>query len=181
MSQMSEDEARTRALTGAEVAVIASARAKAHELYEGVRTPHRSCGIALAETFSLRSRPYQVLRRGGITGAGMCGAVQAGEMVLGEILGDPDPTGAVTAALREAMTWYREQVPTRIDRRQSPDYVCNNLTGQHGDFHSPARVGHCTSIASQVAELTAEALLRFGSEGSVTIAPLLAPLAEDDE
>jgi len=178
---MSEDAPTTRALTSAEVAVIASARDKAHELYEGVRTPHHSCGIALAETFRLPPRPYQALRRGGITGAGSCGAVQAGEMILGEILGDPSPTGAVTAALREAMTWYREQVPVRIDRRQSPDYICNNLTRQHGDFGSPARVAHCTSIAAQVAELTAEALLRFGPEGCVSIAHLLAPLAEDDE
>ena len=70
-----------------ELALIAAARRKAHILYEGVLTPHRSCGIALAETFGLPSRPYQALRRGGITGEGDCGSIRAGELVLGELLG----------------------------------------------------------------------------------------------
>ena len=82
-------------------------------------------------------------------------------MVLGELLGDASPTGKVTEALRDAVVWYQEQVPLRIDRQSSADYVCNNLTRQHGDFRNPSRVAHCTSIAEQVAELTAEALLRF--------------------
>lgn len=151
-----------RPLTDRERELIAAARAKADYLYAGVETPHRSCGIALAETFGLPSRPYQALRRGGITGEGMCGAIRAGEHILGELLGDPDPTGAVTDRLREAMIWYQEQYRARIDRGAAPDFICNNLTRQHGDFHGAARHAFCTSLAAQVAALTAEALLRFG-------------------
>ena len=136
----------------------------AHTLYEGTSTPHRSCGIALAETFGLPGASYQVLRRGGTTGCGTCGAVRAGEMVLGELLGDPSPTAPVTDALRAAVVWYQGEVPTRVDRRASPDFICNNLTRQHGEFHSAARAEHCTSIAAQVAELTAEALRRFAPD-----------------
>src|SRR6188472_4343478 len=86
--------------------LVEAAAEKAFLLYEGKVVPHRSCGIALAETFGLPTRPYQALRRGGITGKGACGAIRAGEHVLGELLGDPDPTGAVTPALRDAITWY---------------------------------------------------------------------------
>src|SRR6478735_5555659 len=97
----------TRDLTPEEQAYITAARDKAYVLYEGVKTPHRSCGIAIAETFDLPSRPYQALRRGGITGKGACGAIRAGEQVLGELLGDPDPGGAVTAELRAAISWFQ--------------------------------------------------------------------------
>lgn len=132
-------------------------------LYEGIRTPHRSCGIAIAETFGLPTRPYQALRKGGITGTGTCGAMRAGEQALGEILGDPDPTGVVTPALREAITWYQEAA-ARIDRGASPDTICNNLVRPLGDFAGPRRKAFCTSIAAEVAALTAEALVRFGGE-----------------
>src|SRR5258708_17312640 len=98
-------ESRDRALTPDEAAYVAAARDKAFVLYEGVRVPHRSCGIAIAETFDLPTRPYQALRRGGITGKGSCGAIRAGEHVLGELLGDPDPAGAATPALRTAIRW----------------------------------------------------------------------------
>src|SRR5437763_1805641 len=89
-----------------ELELIAAARERARLLYEGREVQHRSCGIALAETFGLPSRPYQALRRGGITGEGECGAVKAGELVLGELLGDPAPTGLVTPKLRQAMVRY---------------------------------------------------------------------------
>ena len=60
---------------------IDAARRTAFVLYEGVETPHRSCGIALAETFSLDTRPYQAFRKGGITGEGPCGSIQAGLII----------------------------------------------------------------------------------------------------
>ena len=63
-------ESSERELTADEAAYVASARDKAFVLYEGTRTPHRSCGIALAETFSLPTPAYQALRRGGITARG---------------------------------------------------------------------------------------------------------------
>jgi hypothetical protein len=152
-------ESSERALTPAEVAYVTAARDKAFVLYEGTRTPHRSCGIALAETFGLPTPAYQALRRGGITGTGTCGAIRAGEQVLGELLGDPSPTGAVTPALRDAVTWYQANYPARL--AVGPDIVCNSLVRPHGDFMGPARKAFCTNLASEVAALTAEALVRF--------------------
>ncbi|MBL0216875.1 MAG: C-GCAxxG-C-C family protein [Myxococcales bacterium] len=157
-------ESSERTLTPDEVTYVAAARDKAFVLYEGVRTPHRSCGIALAETFGLPTPAYQSLRRGGITGKGACGAIRAGEQVLGELLGDPSPTGAVTPALREAVTWYQEAWKAlRFAGQAAPDIVCDTLVRPHGDFLGPARKAFCTNLAADVAALTAEALCRFGS------------------
>ena len=150
-------------LSAEDAAYIAAARDKAFILYEGVRTPHRSCGIAIAETFSLPSRPYQALRRGGITGKGACGAIRAGEHVLGELLGDPDPTGTVTQVLREAIAWYQDAWLARL-RAGNPDIICDHLVRPHGDFAGAARKAFCTNIAADVAALTAEALCRFAPD-----------------
>src|SRR5262245_40216321 len=103
-----------RELVPCEQELIDRARETAHVLYEGKRVAHRSCGIALAETFGLPSRPYQSLRRGGITGEGECGAIKAGELVIGELLGDPDPRGPVTPPLRAAMIWYQGSIRRRL-------------------------------------------------------------------
>ncbi len=142
--------------------LIAAARRKAFILYEGKETPHRSCGIALAETFNLPTRPYQSLRRGGITGRGECGAIKAGELVLGEVLGDPDPAGKVTSQLRAAMVHYQKIVNERIDRGRATTTICNDLTGQFKEFDSPERQGFCTQLAAVVAECVAEAILEAG-------------------
>src|SRR5688572_32920277 len=115
---------------------------KAFTLYEGKVTPHRSCGICLAETFGLESKPYQALRRGGITGEGECGAIKAGELILGEYLGDPNPVGPVTPRLRAAAEAYRKAWRTRVDRGPggaSESIVCNTLTAPFGDFGGAAR------------------------------------------
>jgi len=153
----------TRELSPDEQAYVASARAKAFTLYEGLQVPHRSCGIAIAETFGVPSRPYQALRRGGITGKGACGAIRAGEQVLGELLGDPDPVGAVTPELRAAVTWFQDAWLTRL-RANNPDIICDHLVAPHGDFAGQARKAFCTNIAADVAALTAEALCRFSAE-----------------
>ena len=152
----------TRDLQPDERDYIEAARTTAFILYEGKQVAHRSCGIALAETFGLPHTPYQALRRGGITGEGYCGAMLGGELVLGQLLGDPNPAGAVTASLREAIGWYQRQLKQRIDLGRSPDTVCNNLTGQFDDFHGQARANFCTNLAAQVAATVAEALIRFG-------------------
>ena len=162
----------SRPLSEAEQAIVDAARRKAFVLYEGKQVPHRSCGIALAETFGLPTRPYQALRKGGITGEGDCGAIRAGELVLGELLGDPDPAGPVTPHLRAAVTWYQRAARDRIDRGSSPDIVCNNLTRQFGEFAGARRLEFCTSIAAEVAALTAEALIRFGDGTPPVIAPI---------
>lgn len=176
----SADDAASRPLTDDEARYVALARARAHTLYEGVRVRHRSCGIAIAETFGLPTPAYQALRRGGITGAGTCGALRAGEQALGELLGDPDPAGAVTPALRTAITWY-QAAADRIDRGGAPDTVCNNLVRPHGEFTGPRRVAFCTSLAAQVAALTAEALVRFapGVAAARPIAPIVPELPEE--
>jgi hypothetical protein len=155
-------ESSERALTPDEAAYVAAAREKAFVLYEGTRTPHRSCGIALAETFGVPTPAYQALRRGGITGKGSCGAIRAGEQVLGELLGDPSPTGAVTPGLRDAVTWYQQAWHARMFAGQAdPDVICDSLVRPHGDFMGPARKAFCTNLAADVAALTAEALCRF--------------------
>jgi hypothetical protein len=164
-----------RPLTDAERELVARARDKAFVLYEGKRVAHRSCGIALAETFGLPTRPYQSLRRGGITGDGECGAIKAGELILGELLGDPDPSGVVTPGLRAAITWYQREIRGRL-RDQSivttEDIVCNTLTRRFADFGGDDRKAMCTNIAAEVAAATAEALVRHG------VAFTVEPIAE---
>ncbi|HTR51139.1 MAG TPA: hypothetical protein VMJ10_10570 [Kofleriaceae bacterium] len=160
---MAESRPVDRALTTDETAYIAAARDKAFILYEGVRVPHRSCGIAIAETFALPTRPYQALRRGGITGKGACGAIRAGEHVLGELLGDPDPAGPVTPELRAAIAWFQDAWLARL-RGGNPDIVCDHLVRPHGDFAGPARKAFCTNLAADVAALAAEAIVRFAPE-----------------
>lgn len=154
--------------------LLAAARRKAFILYEGKRVPHRSCGIALAETFNLPTRPYQSLRRGGITGEGECGAIKAGELILGEYLGNPDPVGKVTPALGEAAAFYRSEWLRRVDRGKggaSGGIICNVLTAPFGDFQGEERQGFCTNIAAAVAEIVAETLVRFGVPFEITPIP----------
>ena len=161
----------TRDLTPEEQAYISAARQKAFTLYEGVKVAHRSCGIALAETFGLPTPAYQSLRRGGITGKGACGAIRAGEQVLGELLGDPDPTGAVTPELRAAVSWFQDAWLARL-RGGQPDIICDHLVRPHGDFAGPARKAFCTNLAADVAALAAEALCRFAPERRPAITPI---------
>lgn len=137
-------------------------RSKAFVLYEGARTPHRSCGIALAEAFDRPTAAYQSLRRGGITGQGTCGAVVAGQLLLGEFLGDPDPTGKVTPALRAAMTRYLQRVADELPRGASPDLVCDHLTAPHGEFTGHARHEFCTGLVARVAQLVDDTLREHG-------------------
>ncbi|PRP90525.1 putative redox-active protein [Enhygromyxa salina] len=133
-------------------------------LYAGERTAHRSCGIALAEAFDRPSAAYQSLRRGGITGQGTCGAVVAGQLLLGELLGDPDPTGSVTPPLRSAMTRYLERVESELDRGPSPTLICNDMTAAHGPFRGEARHRFCTAVVAQVAQLVDELAREHGVE-----------------
>lgn len=147
---------------------IEAARRRAHLLYEGVRTPHRSCGIAIAATFGLATTAYQSFRKGGITGAGPCGSIQAGLAVLGELLGDPDPTGAVTPALRAAAEDYERRWRQELFRdRLDPDIVCDHLTAPHGAFDGASRMAFCTHLAATVAALVAEVALRHGAEFTI--------------
>ncbi len=164
-AEVSSAEPGDRGLTSGEQAYVIAARQTAFTLYEGKLVAHRSCGIAIAETFGVPSRSYQALRRGGITGEGACGAIRAGEQILGELLGDPDPTGSVTPALRAAVNWYQQAWRRRIMPTQ-PDIICNNLVRPLGDFMGPVRARYCTHLAADVAELTAEALVRFAPSDS---------------
>lgn len=148
----------------ARMATPSAAKEKCRILYEGSQTPHRSCGIALAETFGRASSAYQSLRRGGLTGCGECGAIVGGRLVLGELLGDPDPTGAVTPALKSAMDAFEAHWPARVDRGAAPGdgIICNTLTGQFPEFRSPERHAFCTRLASEVAAAVVEAVETVG-------------------
>lgn len=141
--------------------LVAALRERARLLYEGKATPHRSCGIALAETFGRPTAPYQSLRRGGITGDGPCGAILAGQLILGEIFGDPDPTGPVTPVLRDAVRHYRAEIARRLSR-PGPIPTCDALLVVFPDFHAEPRKAFCTDLAATVAEVLAETVLRFG-------------------
>ncbi len=131
-------------------------------LYEGTQTPHRSCGIALAEAVGKPTAPYQSLRRGGITGQGTCGAIMAGQLLLGEFLGDPSPIGSVTPGLREAVARYQARVEAELDRGDSATTICNDMTAPHGDFKGPQRHAFCTGVVAQVAQLLDETLREHG-------------------
>jgi hypothetical protein len=148
-------------MTEADRELVAALRERARVLYEGKVTPHRSCGIALAATFGRPTAPYQSLRRGGITGDGPCGAIVAGQLLLGEIFGDPDPTGPVTPTLREATAHYRAEIARRLTGA-GPIPACNALLEKFADFQSEERKAFCTDIAATVAEVLAETVLRFG-------------------
>ncbi len=155
-------------LTDDELEIVERAKRKAYVLYEGKETAHRSCGICLSETFGLPTAPYQALRRGGITGDGQCGCILAAEMVLGQILGDPSPTAAVTPELREAITHFKLRWKETLDLGNSSDIICNHLTGQFDDFDTPERKQFCTHLASECAALVAETLLLSGVEVDIT-------------
>ncbi|KIG14145.1 hypothetical protein DB30_07071 [Enhygromyxa salina] len=116
----------------------------------------------MAESFDRPTAAYQSLRRGGITGRGQCGAIVAGQLLLGEFLGDPDPTGAVTPPLRAAMTRYLERVEDELDRGPSPTLICNDMVAPHGEFMGPARHHFCTAVVGQVAQLVDELLREHG-------------------
>ena len=150
------------ALNPEQEAIVHAAQRHARWLYEGRDTGHHSCGIAIASTAGVPTPPYQSLRKGGLFGAGPCGAVMAGRLVLGELLGDPDPTGSVTPRLREAMQFYDGQLAGRIDRKGVDSWMCADLTAPHGDFTGPTRALFCTAIAGDVAALVIETLLRAG-------------------
>ena len=132
----------------------------ANKLYAGIETPHRSCGIAIAETFDRATAAYQALRRGGLTGVGECGAIVAGRLVLGELLGDPDPTGPATPELKAAIVRFEALWRQRLDRGQAPgnSVVCNDLTSQFVTFRSHKRHAFCTNLATTIAECVALAL-----------------------
>lgn len=149
-----------RGLTPEEQERIATARRTAFRLYDGTETPHRSCGIAMAETFGRDTPPYQALRRGGITGHGPCGVALAGRLILGELLGDPDPAGPTTPALRHAMIDYEQRLPQRLRTA-----TCNALVADQGPFKGPQRHVHCTNLAAETAALLEEVLIRHGVGG----------------
>ena len=151
---------------------IAKARERGLLLYAGDVVPHRSCGIAIAETFGRDTIAYQSLRRGGLTGRGECGAVVAGRLVLGELYGDPDPSGATTAVLRRAIQQYETLIEARLNRGNaaSDARVCNDLSAQFTEFKSQERHDFCTGIAATVSEVVAEVIAT--ESGAIELPPL---------
>lgn len=153
--------------------LVAAVREKARVLYEGRQVPHRSCGMAIAETFDRDPRPYHALRRGGVTGVGHCGAVVAGQLVLGERFGYPDSTAPTSIQLREALTRFHAEVARRLPRGPGGSIVCNDLVSPFPDFHAEARGLFCTALTAQVAELVAEIVLDLGA--SLEVTPIRQP------
>lgn len=151
-----------RLLTPDEIDIVRAAREKAEILYEGRIVAHRSCGICLAETFGLPWRPYEILRKGGLTGEGSCGAIRAGEMVIGELLAPEESTDPPPDRMRVATEFYQRRWRERAERDGWGDSICNTLTAPLGDFMGDRRKGFCTNLAAEAAEIAAEALIRAG-------------------
>ncbi len=149
---------------------VDAARARADLLYRGEAVAHRSCGIALAETFGLPGASYQALRRGGLTGMGTCGALHAGLLVLGELLGDPDPAGPPTAELKSAAAAYRVWLAAELPG--SPEDSCNTRTREFADFAGRPRALHCTALAAAAAAGVAGVLWDLGRTVPLPQAPL---------
>ena len=155
----------TRPLTDREQARIEAARRGARLRYEGVVVPHRSCGIALAETFGRSTAPYQSLRRGGLTGHGECGTLVATRLIAGELLGDPDPGGPATPILRTVARELQERWGAWTGAGST--VVCNALVVRFDDFRGPERARFCTALAAESAALLTEVLLRNGVDVEV--------------
>jgi hypothetical protein len=157
---------------------VDKAQKKAHVLYEGKRIPHHSCGICIAATFGLPTRPFQALRKGGVTGEGECGAFVAGRLVLGYFVGDPDPMGLLRPELLSAMehyekSWKKGTEPGRaLSNGGKPDIRCNTLVGHlANDFWGDERMAYCTRLASLVAACVAETLEASGVEFNIKPLP----------
>lgn len=150
---------------------------RAHALYDGTLVPHRSCGVAIAETFGVAAGPYVGLRKGGLTGCATCGAVQAGTLVLGEKLTTDGAVGPAAPALVRAAGRYDSAWRDRLGVEPHDAALCRELTADFEDFASPARHAHCTRVASLVAESVAQALNEEGV--TVTRAPMPMPLSDD--
>lgn len=161
-------------MTSEQREIVEAARRVAECLYRGERVEHRSCGVAVAETFGLNPMPYLVLRRGGLTGEQDCGAVRAGEMALAELIANGQYLGQTPEPLQAAIHDYRAVVRERIGRRPDESLICNSLLEPFGDMASPARWSHCTSLAAEVAALVAEIALRYGADVRVTDIPSAA-------
>jgi hypothetical protein len=166
---------------------IEKARQKAYILYEGKQVPHYSCGICIAATFGLPTRPFQALRRGGVTGEGECGAIAAGRLALGYFLGDPDPTGPVRPELKKAMEHYEQLWRARtapgqaLTRGDKPDIICNTLVGHLADdFWGEERMDHCTRLSAEVAACVAEALVKLGFPFEIEPVTDVTSLDKDD-
>lgn len=153
--------------------LVAAVREKARVLYEGRQVPHRSCGMAIAEAFDREPRSYHALRRGGVTGVGHCGAVLAGQLVLGELFGYQDSTAPTSIALRQAITAFQGEVARRVPRGPGGTIVCNDLVSPFPDFHEEARGLFCTALTAQVAEIVAEIVVELG--GPLEVTPIRQP------
>lgn len=147
-------------------AIAAAFGEKSRILYEGRLTPHRSCGVAVAEAFDRRAPAYHALCRGGFDGQGQCGAIVAGQLLLGELLGPTDSTAPTAPALASALARYRRDVAARVVPGAAPSQRCRELTERFPCFASEERADFCAEIAAGVAQLVAE--LAQGHGASLT-------------
>ncbi len=142
--------------------VVHSVRDRARRLFQGDQVAERSCGIALAEAFGLPTRPYQALCRGFVTGAGPCGAVTAGQLILGEYLGYGDVSAPVSLQLREASERYQREILGRIDHPGRASLVCQELLRRFPIDREEERAEFCAGVVAAVAELVGEILAEAG-------------------
>jgi hypothetical protein len=164
MTSTQGTDAATRALSAEEREKIMAVRTLTDRLYRGKDEPRHSCTSALAVAFGLAPRPYQALRKGGLTGERMCGSMRGGDLILGELLGPDNGMGPVTEEWRAATIWYQEQIPKRFETGETGTYVCKTLTDPLGDFFGPRRKDYCVKLTAEIAALVMESVLRFAPD-----------------
>jgi hypothetical protein len=81
-------------------------------------------------------------------------------MLLGELLGDADPTGPVTPELREAIIQFRTTLGPKVSG--ALEQSCNLRTEPLGAFMGDERRAYCTALAGEVAAAVAGVLWDAG-------------------
>lgn len=147
---------------------ILQAREISRAYYTSQFGAHYSCGITIGMTFGLDPKSYRSLRKGGILGFSECGALKAGEMVLGEFLGDPDPAGPVPERLLEAVTEYRQRL---ADAGYEPYGSCHTFTSRFAAFDSEERRSSCADLVEFVAGTVADILESSNVRCAITKMP----------
>ena len=83
-------------------------------------------------------------------------------MVLGEYLGDPHPTGAVTDALRTGIMEYRRLLALE-GWTPLAAITCNQLVKDYDDFQGDLRKAYCADLVVQIVGLVEKVLEQQGA------------------
>ena len=82
-------------------------------------------------------------------------------MVLGEYLGDPNPTGAMTDALKNGMAHYRRLL-AEAGLAPLAIITCDHLVQNYPDFMGDDRKAFCADLVVKVTEMVEQVLEEQG-------------------